>query len=258
MAWCGLLENQTSVQKYQRENMKNTIKATLVALAVVGVTSGARAAYSGDLLVGFTTTTGNDLVYDLGLFTSLTDGETWNMTAPIASTSNSGLLSSSVQWGVIGTKNTGGVRSSWATKVGSAPPAIPNTTTFNNIDLDTTSMAGSLGVTTTSSPGTFASEDSSSATPNSWNQQTISSPSAGSYHKVNVNPNTTGSSTVSFYQTISGGTASSLVGTFNFDTSSGILTFDAVSVPEPSTYGMFAAAGVLLVGLRNQFRRKQA
>ena len=49
-------------------------------------------------------------------------------------------------------------------------------------------------------------------------------------------------------------------GYLTFDTtgSSPLLTFTAVPVPEPSTYGLFGAAGVLALGLRRQFSRKNA
>jgi hypothetical protein len=246
------------VQKYQQENMKNTIKATLIALAIAGVASSARATYSGDLLVGFTLQNGNDLVYDLGLAANLTDGETWSLNSLLAGANSPAftLNSSSVQWGVIGSQNQSGTRVSWATHAGSPPPNVPNTTTWTSaIDANTTSMAGSIGVTTTSSPGANAAEASTLA--NSWNQQTIASANSGSYHKAYTNPNTTGYSTVDFYKNIANNTAAVQLGSFSFD-NTGTLTFDAVSVPEPSMYGMFAAAGVLLVGLRNQFRRKQA
>ena len=98
----------------------------------------------------------------------------------------------------------------------------------------------------------------SSTLANSWNQQTIASANTGSYHLAyQFNPNGTGYTTMQFYKNTANNTAAVDIGSFSFD-NTGTLTFDAVSVPEPSMYGMFAAAGVLLVGLRNQFRRKQA
>jgi hypothetical protein len=45
---------------------------------------------------------------------------------------------------------------------------------------------------------------------------------------------------------------------FNANTDSLTFTGAAVSVPEPTTYGLLAGAGLLVVSLRNQFRRKQA
>ena len=82
----GVSKNKPQVRKYQQENMKNTIKATLIALAIAGVASSARATYSGDLLVGFTLQNGNDLVYDLGLAANLDwMSETWSLNSVLGS-----------------------------------------------------------------------------------------------------------------------------------------------------------------------------
>ena len=236
--------------------MKNTIKATLVALAVVGVASGARAAYtSGDLLVGFTLQSGNDLVYDLGTAANLTDGETWSLNSVLGSANGGFSLNDpTVKWGVIGSGTSGSTRFSWETKVSGLPPVITSASGWSTaVNANVTGIGNAAAtLSTAGTSGTIAG-----TTANSWNQQTIASASSGSYHIAFENPNATGYSTVSFYQSIANNTAPSLLGTFSFD-NTGTLTFDAVSVPEPSMYGMFAAAGVLLVGLRNQFRSKQA
>jgi len=46
--------------------------------------------------------------------------------------------------------------------------------------------------------------------------------------------------------------------TFDDSGSSPLLTFSAVPVPEPSTYGLFGAAGVLVLALRRRFSQKNA
>ncbi len=47
------------------------------------------------------------------------------------------------------------------------------------------------------------------------------------------------------------GTAASLLGTVTFD-STGPLTFNAVAVPEPATYGVLAGLGLLALCVRRQ------
>ena len=239
--------------------MKNTIKATLVALAVVGVASAARATYtSGDLLVGFTLQTGNDVVFDLGTAANLTDGETWSLNsilAPNGANGNSFTLNDpAVKWGVIGSQNIAGHGNAWETKASGLPPVLSGNSGWSTaVNANVTGIGGaSATLSTAGTSGTIGS-----GVANSWNQQMIASTSTGSYHKAFTDPDATGYTTINFYHSATDGTAASLLGTFGFD-NTGTLTFDAVSVPEPSMYGMFAAAVVLLVGLRNQFRRKQA
>jgi hypothetical protein len=93
---------------------------------------------------------------------------------------------------------------------------------------------------------------------NSWAKHTIVG-GTGTWLSTGgrSNPNTTGYTSMNLYGNVANNTAATLLGTFSF-ADTGIVTFDAVSVPEPSTYGLFAGAGVLAVCLRNQFRRKQA
>ena len=76
--------------------MKNQTKATLIAIAIAGATAASHAAaYNNDLIIGFSSTSGNDLLYDLGSFSSLSQGETWNLSALL-----SGYNLSTVNWGV--------------------------------------------------------------------------------------------------------------------------------------------------------------
>ena len=86
--------------------MIKRFKSVLVAIAVgVVLTSAQAATYNGDLLIGFTTQSGNDVIYDLGAESSLVNGETWNLSSLL-----SGYNLNNVNWGVIGDKNISGVR----------------------------------------------------------------------------------------------------------------------------------------------------
>jgi hypothetical protein len=246
--------------------MKNTIKTGFVIMMVMGAASGARAAYSGDLLVGFTLQNGNDLVYDLGLASDLTYGESWNLgslldSANASQTSPFSLNDPNVQWGVIGSLNVNGTRTSWATKGSSdfsPPPQISgNTQWATAIDINITSVAAGIGVATTSSPGAYGSVTGSAV--NSWSRETVSTSSPPINYRVGyMNPNSTGYTTAVFWRNTADNTPGTAIGVFNFD-NTGTLTYESILLmPEPSSHGLFAAAGVLLVGLHNQFRRKQA
>src|SRR5437868_6768805 len=84
--------------------MKKTIKATMIALAIAGTASAVQAAtYNNDLIIGFSSTSGNDLLYDLGSFGSLTAGEQWNLSSLLG-----GYNLNTVNWGVVGNSSASG------------------------------------------------------------------------------------------------------------------------------------------------------
>ena len=232
--------------------MKNTIKATLIALVVAGATASVQAAsYTGDLIIGFTVQSGNDFEFDLGTAGSLTDGETWDLSSLLGAQS---LNTSAVKWGVIGAQLVGTTRTAYQTKVSGLPNTVLSQAAFNTIF---SQIGGIYGLFPgTGGPGSnVAVADSNTS---SWGKHTIVG-GTGTWLGTGgrSNPNQTGYTSVDFYGNVANGSAATLLGSFSF-ADTGIVTFDAVSVPEPSTYGLFAGAGLLAVCLRNQFRRKQA
>ena len=81
--------------------MKNIqIKIALLVLLGLAVIQSAQgqggATYNNDLIVGFSTQSGTDTLYDLGAESSLTNGETWNLGSLLTSYDLS-----TVDWGVI-------------------------------------------------------------------------------------------------------------------------------------------------------------
>ena len=203
MAWCGLSKTKTQYRSIERENMKNTIKATLIALAVAGAASGAQAAtYNSDLIIGFSVGSGNDFEYDLGAATALTDGETWSL-ATLLNAANSSLNSSTVNWGVIG-DTAAAPHNIYVTKpsVG-APSSLANNAAWSAIDTPTKAIYSLFGTA-----GAGQNIAPSSTLANSWNQQTIVG-GTGKYKTAYINPNTTGYSTVDFWKTVSDSSARS-------------------------------------------------
>lgn len=227
--------------------MKKQTKATLIALAIVSAaTASQAAAYNNDLIIGFSSTTGNDLLYDLGSFGSLTAGETWNLSSLL-----SGYNLSTVNWGVVGNSSASGTSRVLYTTFASAPATAGNGkgTSINSADGALYSNFATAGA------GNSASVDST--TDNSWNHQTINPTLTTQYLNAWENPNQVGTGSINFWSVQANSSAGVQDGTFSLG-SGGIVTFDAVSVPEPSTYGLCAGAGLLALCLRNQFRRKQA
>jgi len=227
--------------------MKKQTKATLIALAIVGVAATSHAAaYNNDLIIGFSSTTGNDLLYDLGSFSSLSQGETWNLSSLLGSYNLN-----TVNWGVIGNTSQTLQNRTIYTTFNSAPGTV-NSGIGSQLNSDTTSIYGNFA---TGGQGNSASVDST--TDNSWNHQTLNPTLPGQYKNEYENPNQVGVGSINFWTGKASGADLTQDSFFTLD-SSGTVTFGTAAVPEPSTYGLFAGAGLLVVCLRNQFRRKQA
>lgn len=199
--------------------------AALAATLGFTLTSARAAIYNGDLLVGFTTQSGNDLIYDLGAQSSLTNGMTWNL-----STLLSGYNLNVVNWGVIGDKNVGGVRTAWMTTDGTViPNAIPNTTAWANIDTATKTIYQFFP---TAGAGQYETIDSADAS--SWNQETINGiGSSSSYVSNQGDPNVIGKTSATLFSMIANGSAPVNTGTFTLS-GSGTLTFNTVATTPPA------------------------
>jgi hypothetical protein len=232
--------------------MKKLYKAALLAALGLGSMVTAQAAtYNNDLIVGFTTKSGNDVVYDLGAASSLTSGETWNLSSLLSGFSSL----SSVNWGVIGaSQNNGGTGKNfdyvWSTTAGIAPLKINGLTAFANENTAVGSIYSNFGAAGAGQSLSIAATDD-----NSWNTQTISGSLTGDYVNAYGNPNVVGVTSDSLFQILANNTTPTLLGNFALGADD-VLTFSAV--PEPISFGAFAGAGLLLVSLRNQLRRKQA
>ena len=234
-------------------NMKRIYQsALLAALGLASVLAVQAATYpSGDLIIGFTTGTGNDLIYDLGQESSLFNGETWSLGSLLA-----GDDLNSVSWGVIGNGvNSGTPRTAWTTTaVAATPNTVTGNTAFGKLN---TAVASIYSNFSAAGAGQSLSIGANDATGLSWNTETINGSLTGDYVNAYENPNVTGLASDSFWRVVNDGSAPTLLGGFALD-NSGTVTFSTVPVPEPATCGIFTGAGLLMVVLRNQLRRKQA
>jgi hypothetical protein len=227
--------------------MKMQIKSALVAIAVAAAAASAQAGNVGDLILGFTVGSGNDLEYDLGQAGTLSSGETWNLSSLLG-----GLNVGTVKWGVVGTATESGIRVSYQSKSVGLPGSLNGSPAWTPVN-SAVSAIGSLF--TGGTPNAMGQNVAPASTlANSWNQQTVIG-GTGKYVTVGTSPNGTGYITMNFYRTVADNSTPSLLGTFSFG-QNGIVTFNAI--PEPATFGAIAGAGLLLVSLRSQFRRMLA
>src|SRR5215510_210662 len=154
----------------------------LMAAAFALVVPAGAAAYNGDLLIGFTTQSGKDLVYDIGPAASLFPGQSWNLSSSLLGAGISSL--GGAKWGVIGDKNISGQRYVWSTSSGVVPSTIPNTAVWGSVDTPIRSIASqftTLGLNQSVTPD--------SSFDNSWNQQTIAGTLTTQFHNVYGDPN---------------------------------------------------------------------
>jgi PKD repeat protein len=207
--------------------MKRHFKAVaLVSLILAGV-AVAKADSYGDLIVGFTTLSGNDIIYDIGSLASLTTNETWNAgTLGISAGS-----SSSYQWGVIGSADIGdlppdadnSVALVFSTLGTGTPGRLNGESAFNSIDSSISSLVNTLpgGINGFQSGWGALVADSN---PNSWGTQTVDGALSTDYHIAYLNPNVTGQASAYLYTVTANNSAPVLAGAFRLSTS-GTLTF---------------------------------
>ena len=211
--------------------MKKTLTALALAVATLAAVAPARAAtYSGDLIIGFSTTSGNDVIFDLGQRSALTSGETWDLSGLFSSASMSLSGTPVINWGVIGNKNVGGTtRTAWVTGL-IDPPTLLGTPNYNALNTPTISIAGG---STPLLPG--GSITGPASDPNSWNTQTILGPLSGNYVNAYQSPNNQGFTSVPFWEVVANGSSPNQLGSFAF-ANSAIVTFPAV--PAPSSHSL--------------------
>jgi len=237
--------------------MKTLYKsALLAALGLASVPAVQAVTYpTGDLILGFTTGSGTDVLFDLGAESSLptTSGAStsWDLTSLLT-----GINLNSVQWGVIGNlANSGSPRTAFTTvAVGSTPGLINGNTQFGQLNSSAKAIYGNFSSAGAGSTGSVLAGDS---TDNSWYEQTISGPLTSSYVNAFENPNVTGLTSAYLFSVQNNNTAGSELGTFSLQLSGSIDTM-IYTAPEPGTCSLLGGAGVLALFFRNQLRRKHA
>jgi hypothetical protein len=215
--------------------MKKTLSALLLASTLIAAlpARAIQAPYTpGDLLIGFTTESGSDEIYDLGQESSLTNGKSWNLASLLTSYGNY----STVNWGVIGNgTNAGTVRTAWTTTAtGIVPNTIQGSGAFGKLNTVATTLgqkAPGSAITAGQSYAPLASSETS------WNTETLTGTLASDYNNAYESPNVLGVTSADFSQVNDDGSAPILLGNFTL-AANGVVTFNTVSSsPTPPVAG---------------------
>lgn len=213
--------------------MKNKSKRVLLAAAAGLMAATAQAQYvNGDLIAGFKGGA-NDYILDLGPYSSISLGQSWNVGA------NRG-----TQFGVVGALNAG--QHIFATSSDSAQNGFSPLGLFTpaRADVATIGSGLTLGTSRTPAPGDTTS----------WSFQTgqPAGTPGKSFQNDFYNPNVNAGSTAFLFDNANDGTVKPL-GSFSYESATGKLTFQAV--PEPATYAL-AAVGALGFLVRRKYSHK--
>jgi len=257
--------------------MKNNLyKAAL--LAALGLVSVTAAQAQSDMLLGFndaganisSASYQNDYVLDLGAIGLFTTSSTF-----------SGSINQSTFDGAFVTPDA-----SWASDVAVGVVAENNSVSPKQLYVSATSIPGSIASTSQNdaiasasgiATGEYTTASGGSAL-NGWSYNVGVAP--GDAQILNGNPLgggngnavenfvpgelenlSGGDATFNLYETANGGSSHTFteIGTFTVDANDGVdtITYDGIdSVPEPTSYGIFVGAGLLVLALRRQFAPK--
>jgi len=232
----------------------NSKIALLIALGCMsGLVSHADSAYNNDLIVGFTTGSGNDVLLDLGSPASLTDGETWNLNS---ANLISGFILPNTRWGVIGVNGpTTGAnifsynsqRFVYTTSV-STPPNIPSKTLWSGLLGTLQSAYQYFPAAGVGNSLTIAASDTES-----WYSLTTSDVSSSQgFQAPYVDPNIYSTSSIAFYRAVATNGTPTQIGTFTLNASR-VLTYNVYSVSSSSTNAYLTSLVLNPAGLTSTF-----
>jgi len=219
-------------------------KATLLAVLGLGSITAAQAQatyHTGDLLVGFTTGTGNDLIYDLGQESSLVNGQSFTGLSTLL-TSTYGSSLSGVSWGVLGNlANSGSPRTAFTTTtVGFVPNTITGNSAFGQLNTVAQALSQDFA-----GPGAIAAGQSATPAASStisWYTETLNGTLTTDYINAYENPNVTGVGSADFSQVLSDGSNPTLLGDFNLGADDSF-TFTTAGFRNPPLTACWLSAG---------------
>jgi len=215
--------------------MKTKMKKVLLSTACLLMAGFAHAQnyVNGDLLLGFDGGA-SDFIYDLGQYSALTLGETWNVGPGLGT-----------RFGVIGAQSTG--KHIYATSFDSAENGFDPTALYNTASANIKTASGQPTAVTVGTSRTTTSTDTTG-----WTYQTdqAAGTPGNTFENNFFNPNVNVGSIAYFYDNGNTGTVTP-VNAFTYDSANGILTYSAV--PEPGAWCLLAGAGLLAAALRRRW-----
>jgi hypothetical protein len=276
-----------------KESKKHTKKLTSVlgvaSLALTALTGQAQQFQynDGDLILDFSKSGSADLEIDIGNIGTLTGAAQanggsvtlagqlgdYNVASQLIGTfgSTSG-LSFSVFGYQANATGPGTQNENWLSKVqpGASPIATPGDWTVSKANTINNGIGGALGLQGTSGILTWSAANPANTVGNTANVAIIPTSGNDSGYSYTAHASgitgvggtianhTTYVSDLFGYGDAGASTPAAYDGYFTFDTANGDTTFTSVAVPEPTTYGLFAGAGLLVASLRKQLAGRSA
>jgi hypothetical protein len=281
---CGeTIKNKPQLHQLKKE-MKKLYKAALLAALGLGSITAAQATNFtvNDLYLGFTKSTASQDEYiDLGNLSSFNATGVTDLSSYLGGLTDFnttfGSSATSVGMAVVGANNSNVVNpfGVFATALRTGGAGADPTVAGSNLSAKSHSssvMSGGAGVVASllategiALPSAGSSLLSGNGVADSYLTKIAATASTQQnfWGKTGFSPNSTIGATGTIYEDLWAATTTSAYtyeGYFTFNYSADQLTFtsSAVAVPEPTTYGMLAGAGLLAVSLRRQFNRKNA
>ena len=212
--------------------MKKTLNLALLAVVgaalSVGTPAGATG-YNSDLIIGFSAGSGNDLLYDLGLASSLTNGQNWNLNSLI-----SGYDLATVKWGVIGNTTNGTSLSAtntvYTTTVASSTlPAGISSSGYKSVNAAAGAMYNPFPA---AGAGQFLQVAFNTGSGNSWYQQTVSPTLTTQYKNAYEDPNVVGLTSAALWAVNDKSGGITLLGSLSL-AANGVVTFTKATTTTP-------------------------
>lgn len=248
--------------------MNKFTKMAIVAAGAALVAQGARASFTvNDLYLGFTqSSASSDLIIDLGQGSSLSgSSSSVDLSSDLGGLSTFNSLfnntATGVSMAVVGADNKFGQVDVYTTLLRSSGAGDPTVPGSSSAGLSTAGLSTAASKVSGLASGGLPAAGSSISDNNKTYSSAIEGTANSFTASVGVNPGNAIDSSGTLMEDLYKGTSTGYTyeGYLTFNYGNDSLTFTpATAVPEPATYGLFAGAGLLVLSLRRQFRRKTA